>query len=350
MPLGLEAPDPRSPPPTVSVPEDAYDFGFMDSNATGQHEFILTNTGRGPLRIEQGSTSCKCTATVLEEGEIPPGESGSVVVEWTAKGFSGDFEQTATILTNDPENPRVTLTVQGRITVAVRAVPSQLRFNGLAADESQSASVRLFGYRPEPLEITGYEFGDEGTSEYFELTYRPLSSDELSEEPGATSGVLVDVTVKPGLPIGAFRQEILLKTKSQEAPTVKVPVQGTVTGEVLVIGKGWSEDRGVLYWGSIGHEGAERTLLIRARHGDSQEVSYEPVEIYPDLLQVTLGEASHLEGGKVTVTPLTIRVPEGSPAANHMGPKEEQFGRIVLETNSPEVPQLRILVRFAVQG
>jgi hypothetical protein len=339
--------------PRVRLEEDTYDFGIMDSNSKGLYEFVFTNVGGSPLELRKGPTSCKCTATVLEEGMVPPGESTAVVVEWTAKEYPGEFTQTAEIETNDPNRPHVTLTIKGRVTVAVKSVPSPLILTGVAAGEPKTGNVRVFGFLPRSLEITGHEFSKPDIAGYFEVTSRPLSADELAaeKEEEATSGCLVEVTVKPGLPVGTFRQTITLKTSYPESPTIELPVQGNIGSEISIVGRGWSEQSGILSLGSVrSQEGGKRRLFIRAGGPDSTEVTYKLVETYPDLLKVTVGETTHTEDGKIALTPLIIEIPKGSRPANHMGLDEEELGRIILETSHPKARQLRMLVRFAVEG
>jgi hypothetical protein len=345
----------EGPPPKILLEEDTYDFGLMDSNSGGRHEFVFTNIGRGPLKLQNGGTSCSCTAAVLQEGMIAPGESGIVAVEWKAKGQPGEFVHTAHVETNDPNRPSVVLTVKGRVTIAVEAAPPRLIFTGVTAGEPSSGSVRVLGFLPPPrsLEITGHEFSKPDLADHFDVTYRPLSADELAaeEDKDATSGCLVEVTLKPGLPVGAFRQTIILKTNYPESPTTELPVQGNVGSEISIVGKGWNEQAGVLTLGSIrSQEGLKRQLFIRAGGPNNKEVTYKPIETYPDLIKVTLGETTHIEGGKIALTPLIIEIAKGSRPANHLGLEEENLGRIVLETTHPKARQLRLLVRFAVEG
>ena len=203
----------------------------------------------------------------------------------------------------------------------------------------------------EQREPIRHEFAQADTSDYFEVNYEPLPADAVSEEEGATSGCLVKVTLKPGLPVGAFKQKIVLKTSSEEAPKIGLPIEGTVTGEISIFGKGWRREDGILNWGSVrGQDGGERTLYIRAGGLHAKEVSYKLVEVYPDLLKIEFGETTQPEGGKVSLTPLIIKVPKGSRPASHLGTDEKQLGRIILETNHPRVPRLQILLRFAVEG
>jgi len=337
--------------PKVACEVDTHDFGVMDSHATGSHTFTLTNVGSAPLKLAKGPTSCKCTAAVPEDKTIPPGGSGKVAVEWTGKDQTGDFTQTATIITNDPAQREVTLTIKGRVTLAVLAVPAELTLSGLAAGEERSAKVKLFGFRPKPLEITAHEFSNPDNTESFQLSFEPLSAEQIAEEQDATSGQLLRVTVKPGLPQGAFQQRILLTTNCEEAPTVKLPVRGMIGSEISIVGKGWSPKQGRLRWGSFrGHEGAQRTLFIRVSGPHRKEVSFTPKKIFPDLLEVKLGETTLAENGKFALTALTIEVPKESPPANYLGPDEEKTGEIILETTHPKARELRILVGFAIEG
>jgi len=342
------------PQPKVAVDSPKYDFGVMDVKAKGKHDFVLTNKGTAPLKVSEGESTCKCTVSKVEKTEIAPGESTKVTVEWKGKGFFGDFSEDAVIVTNDPEWPRVVLTIAGRITAAVRAVPAELVFSRLTAGEPETAAVRVFGYLGKTLELTGYELADPETAEHFEVTFARLPSDQVKKEKGATGGYLVEVTVKPGLPPGPFRQTIRLATNLKDDPTVEVHVKGTLGGEISIVGRGWREETGVLSFGTVdGAEGAERTLLLIAKGPHRKEVQYKLVETFPDLLEVdeeALGQTTELRGGQITQALLKIRIPPGSRPANYFSASQSKLGRIIIETNHPTIPRLRILVRFLVQG
>jgi hypothetical protein len=86
-------------------------------------------------------------------------------------------------------------------------------------------------------------------------------------------------------------------------------------------------------------------------HGPKcNEVKFTPVSIEPDLLKVEIGKTTSINGGKATETPLTIEIPKASRPANHLGSEQGKLGKIVLATNHPHVPQLRIYVSFLIEG
>ena len=342
---------PGEPRPKVVIDETSFDFGTMGDDATKSHSFIFSNEGDDTLALTKGDTTCRCTLVNLEQTDIPPGESAAVKVQWNAKNLAGPYRQSATIFTNDPERSRVTLTITGRITAALRVTPSDLVFSHLSVGEPATGEVRLYCYLPQKLEITGHKLKDGESAELFEVTYRPLASDQFKDEPDVKSGCLVTIAIKSGLPLGAFRQRILLTTNLKDSPTVEIPVEGTVDSDISIIGRGWNDKNGVLTMGTVsGREGAEQTVMLACRGSYSKDVTYKVAHVAPGLLKVELGKRAEVSRGKVSLTPLTIQIPKGSHPANHLGSEQGDFGRITIETDHPQAPQLRILVRFAVEG
>jgi hypothetical protein len=47
---------------------------------------------------------------------------------------------------------------------------------------------------------------------------------------------------------------------------------------------------------------------------------------------------------------LTVHIPKGARPVNHLGLDLEQNGKILVETTHPQVKQIVLYVRFAVQG
>jgi hypothetical protein len=340
---------PHTPRPKVLIDTERYDFGVMDSRARGRHDFTLTNAGDAPLTLSESGTSCKCTVANLKTKEIPPGRSAKVTLEWTAGDHLGEYHQTATIRTNDPLRRQIRLTVAGKITTVFQIIPRELVFSRISAGGGASGEVHLYNYASDSFEITGSALSDPKIAEYFDVTYEPLPPERLDKV--AQSGYLVRVTVKSGLPRGLFRQKILLNTNTKSTPTIEVPVEGTIGSDISVLGRGWNDKNSVLTIGVVGsHKGAERTLSLVVRGPHRKEVEFKPIDVFPELLEVRIGKTTSINNGVAMQTPLTIRIPKGNRPANHLGSKQGKIGRIILQTNHPQVPELKILVKFAVEG
>jgi hypothetical protein len=242
------------------------------------------------------------------------------------------------------------LTISGTITRALQAAPADLVFSRMTTNERATGESRLYCYADQPLKVLGYELTDAVTAPSCRIAIRPLRAEELKENPLARSGALVSVTIGPGLPQGFFRQKLTLQTNIASSPTVTLIVEGTVGGEIGVVGPDWDSATGVLSIGAIsGRDGATRRLFLVVRGPLHNQVTFKPARVAPEMLSVSVGRRSEINNA-VAQTPLVIAIPPGSAAENHLGSDQGKLGEIILETTHPHVPKLRILVRFAVEG
>ena len=109
----------------------------MARNTKGSHSFVLRNTGTGPLTLNIESTTCKCTLADVDEGILAPGETTQALLEWEAKGMDENFRHGATLSTNDPTKLAYLLSIEGRITYVVRAVPDHLRVGDISVTDTR---------------------------------------------------------------------------------------------------------------------------------------------------------------------------------------------------------------------
>jgi hypothetical protein len=130
-----------------------------------------------------------------------------------------------------------------------------------------------------------------------------------------------------------------------------VVVKGEVVSDISVAGPNWSSQLGLLDIGTVSSQtGTQRRLLLVVRGANCRKVRFKPVRIVPEFLEVRVGEAMVIGDGEAAHTPLFIQIPQGCRAASYLGSDAAKLGEILLETNHPRVPQVRILVRFAVEG
>ncbi len=50
----------------------------------------------------------------------------------------------------------------------------------------------------------------------------------------------------------------------------------------------------------------------------------------------------------MTQIPLTIEIPPGMPAVNHLGTNQGKFAKVVLETTNPDAKQIRMDLQFII--
>lgn len=345
-----EAVEPGQPRPKVVVDQTEYHFGVMDDNATMQHSFVFRNEGDGVLKLTPGATTCRCTVVNLPETEIPPGGSTEVTIEWNSKHQAGPYRQSATIHTNDPDRPTVVLSISGEVRSALKVSPLELVFRNVRVGESVHGEIKIFAYIAHDFQILSHEWKDTQGGPQFEVLIKPLSSEELKEAAPAQAGVTIQVRSKPLAAQGTYAQKLLLKTNLPENPLVEIPVEVSVVSDISIFGPGWNEKNGILTFPTIRRtQEAERKLFLACRGPLSQQIRYQIVTVEPKILQVELGTPNILQEGEASLTPLVVRIPKGVEPMNYLGGDQYPFGRIIVSTTHPQVPELQIKVRFAVE-
>lgn len=347
--------------PRVKVENATHDFGVMQRGSTESHEFTISNTGEGPLRLTVGETSCKCTVGEVENGEIPPGESTPVKLEWVARVMAGPFRQTANLLTNDPLESQLVLTVEGEVVDATGLIPQDFNLGRVSTKKEATAKVALVAYDQQQMEVTATapEPRVDSESEYT-VVVTEIPEDELPDEE-AKSGVFITLTATPGMPIGQINDWVTIETSLPTLPKFEVPVFGRVEGDLSIHGRGWNPDTGVLNLGMVkGKVGKSSKLRVslkgEAAKLDLKDIQLKVVETDPPELSIKLGEARQVREGVVHV-PLEVAVPAGTRPMvrlNSGGQKPDGTfrypdGVVRLKGDLPQIPEIELGVRFAVE-
>ena len=344
----LEPPAPGEPAPRVVVDETDHDFGAMQRESSKTHDFTFTNEGEGPLKLQLGDTTCKCTLSELAQDSIPPGESAKVTLEWTAKTSSAEFRQEAAIHTNDPEQDRIVLTVSGKVFDALSILPRDVVFSNAVVDAVAEGTIRVTSYVDEDLDFVEHHLTNLDNAEFFDVKIEPVPPEEFNSA-DIKRAWQIQVSLKPGLPIGAFTQSLKLVTNSAEFGTVEIPIRGRVTGKVRIMGKGWSRSEQTLSLGTVHQTDGKNAKLIILVSGEYQEdTSFQVAEVTPKQLTARVVDVKSAKNGEATSVSLLVEIPKGSDRGAFMYEKQGEIGQILLESNHSAAKSLRIPVRFAV--
>ena len=197
----------------------------------------------------------------------------------------------------------VTFTIRGEYTQAVYVDPDEISFNQVSATDPVYQEARIFCNLPkQKIEIKGHELSDPSLQKFFRVDCSPLGIDDLRRKEGATSGVLVRVTVKPGLPLGRFQERILLSTNLEKYSQVELPVFGSV-GEITLVGAGWSSETGILGPRLGRSPKGNRTGTHRpARGKDAKDMTLKVAGVEPNFSKAKLGKTTIYDGGQLTKT------------------------------------------------
>ena len=101
--------------PHVLIDTEEYKFGECTEGDVINHDFMLTNIGKSPLVIHKVKTSCGCTTSKLEKDTIAPGESTKIKARFSTSGKRDGQVKEIYVITNDPDQPKVTLKIMGKV-------------------------------------------------------------------------------------------------------------------------------------------------------------------------------------------------------------------------------------------
>ena len=350
-PKHLTPPPPpaNGPPPKVAVEGgEEFNFGRAEKEVENRHAFVVRNVGKGPLTLEKGQTTCSCTVSEIERTEVPPGESTKVTVQWKAKKL-GPFRQSAQILTNDPDPDRqaLDLIVSGEIVSNYRMEPGQIVFTSVTATKGASGSARIYSFTTDDLDVLRPEFVTTTIAKFFDLKVEKMTPEQLKDEEGAKSGVVLNVTVKPGLPAGPIAQRITFHLNLPGEPEVELPIEGRVSAPIEVISPLWDSELGYLKVGRIRpSEGGKFEFYLLVRD-EAQAKAHIAIADCPPPLKLSVGSPEKLDNASTKI-PLTLEVPRGSRPVDHWGTQDSKLARILLDTGLPDAKQLQILVQYII--
>lgn len=103
--------DPNAKVPVIYFSETKHDFGKVKEGDVVEYTFQFGNNGKAPLKIKDVKTSCGCTAALVSNEQLEPGDSSTLKVKLDTKNRKGKMSRTITIQSNDPRDPTKVLTV-----------------------------------------------------------------------------------------------------------------------------------------------------------------------------------------------------------------------------------------------
>lgn len=304
-PKKMKPASPAADQPSMQVPDATYDFGEVLEGAEVEHDFVVKNTGKGVLQIDQVRPSCGCTVASYDQA-IQPGNEGRVHLKLHLKGFQGNVKKTATVFTNDPVESRAVLTLQGTIKAIVEVRPStSVTFRGLAEQLGES-TIELKAGKLLPFHIQKVEtnLGDK-------VSYRLETVED-----GRQYRLIIANRLKQGTYAGAVK----CLTDIAQKPEVLIRVNGLIEGEIAVRPT-------TILVGKLAAEQPVRVgkVLVASNHKKPfkiQQLTYDE-----KLLRI---EQQPQENGTVIdleITPLLENIPKGG---------KEQTTLIVVADSAPD--------------
>ena len=147
-----------------------------------------------------------------ETREIAPGDSFDVKLTWKPEVQAEKFNKGADFSTNDPERPKINLRILGMVAPRMVIHPEREWF---VANVTDGQPTVFSGAILSPVADHFQVVSVESRSKFLSFEILPLDKEKLEAHNGLC-GYEVRMTVKPEMPLGAFRYPITIKTDLPE--------------------------------------------------------------------------------------------------------------------------------------
>jgi uncharacterized protein DUF1573 len=140
--------------PELAFVSKVHDFGIMKQNTRETHEFIFYNPGSETILLGAPKAGCGCTAVLLDNYELAPGDTGRISVTFSAvAGVTGKVEKHVYMFTADNLTDYLAvLTVKVKIVGDVDIEPSYVRYNSVVG-EVQEIPIKVTGTSKVPVNL-----------------------------------------------------------------------------------------------------------------------------------------------------------------------------------------------------
>lgn len=208
--------------PDIAFSDTYFDFGQIYQNKKVEHIFTFKNEGDQVLSVDKVKTSCGCTAAVLSNKAVKPGETGEIGVTFNPAHRTGKQKKTIYVNSDDPVEPVVQLTIEASVKVDLEASPDAVYFSQVKTGQSVTKEVALKNTGQETMSILSIDTDKAAISVKMSPKQTKLP---VSLKPGAS----FTITVSTEAPKDSSRVygRITVKTDSQTTPEVFISVSLT---------------------------------------------------------------------------------------------------------------------------
>lgn len=202
----------------LALDSQEIDLGEMYNGEVVKARIALKSAGKSPLRIVRISTSCGCTTVKQPQGDIPPGKTDFLEVEFNSAGFRGKAVKYVYIETNDPENQYASVTLSALIREELQPVQNNtlIWFGDVPVGKKAEQTYALKNISSNIIEIRSITASHKSLSVTF---------DKKEVPPEGTVTFVVSVTPEK---TGYLNETFFVETNSKHQK--KVPVRVSLMG------------------------------------------------------------------------------------------------------------------------
>lgn len=197
-------------PKLTIVGGTSFEFGDVYTDIPVKKIITLKNEGTDTLIISNVSSSCGCTAALMSNSHIPPGDSGLLSISFDGKKFSGIIRRTVSFESNDPQQQKNRISFSANVLKLLSIEPEYIMFNRVFLDSSSTQSLLIKNNSNETIKVVGiHPTTDIVTTKIEKKTLKPNDS------------TYIECTIKP-TSTGSINGNINIETDHPKVQTVSV--------------------------------------------------------------------------------------------------------------------------------
>lgn len=217
--------------PKMIIPESIKDFGTVPKGDDLVWDFVVKNDGKVDLVIDQVKPSCGCTVANFDK-TVKPGATGKIGLKVETKNFSGPISKSATVTSNDPANPNMTLIIKAIVKPYVDVLPQgYVRFSALQG-ETSTQSVTLVTEEKAPFKVDKVE--TPADKPWLKAKVSPVAEKDRVAGKGDNVQYKVEIMLEKDAPVGLLNEKVIARTNLEKAAAVEITVSGLVRPVVSV--------------------------------------------------------------------------------------------------------------------
>jgi hypothetical protein len=226
--------------PKIKWTSKHFSFGVVPECHKVQTEYTFENTGKGVLTIGKIITGCGCTSSRVTKDKIQPGEKGIISIVFDTTGQIGEQNRNILVETNDPQNPKVKLTLAGKVKEQLVCHPRVLNFGPLSRGQKIEKEIEISILDDKRAIITDLISDNQDiilslesySEQYGENSFKKANNKKDYRKNQNRVRVTLQTENKP---IGRFEHQITIQASSKlNKMQVKIPVYGDVVSSMIV--------------------------------------------------------------------------------------------------------------------
>ncbi len=208
----------RQKGPSIVFDSISKNFNKVPEGEVIRHVFKFANKGDATLEIVRVDASCGCTTALLSADKIAPGRSGEIEVKVETKDLSAtELNKTISVMSNDPKQPVLTLTITGSVEPEFMLSELSIFFGNVPRGQEVSREIVV----TVPPDKSSLLVSAASTDAQVTVKLEPVAGSNGKK-------YRVIAVQKPDTAEGYHFGTINIKTTSRVKPELKIPVRGLV--------------------------------------------------------------------------------------------------------------------------